>query len=66
MSLAYEACIVGLVLAVVMAAVVHFSGAIDTPRRGLVLGFVLGVLIHLGFEITGANAAYCTVGSACQ
>lgn len=66
MSLAYEAGVVGLVLAVIMAAVVYVSGPIDTVQRGLVLGFVMGVVIHLGFELTGANAAYCTLGAACR
>lgn len=63
-SLMLEAVIVGAVLAVALAITVKFT-TIQTSKRALVAGFVLGVLIHLGFEFVGANKAYCTVGVAC-
>jgi hypothetical protein len=65
MSLALEAVVVGVVLAIALAITVRISGSIDSPGRGLAIGFVLGILVHLGFELSGANAAYCTIGAAC-
>lgn len=65
-QLLIEAGMVSLVTAVALAGTVHFTGRVDTLRRALVVGAVLGALIHLLFELAGANATYCRIGAACS
>lgn len=64
-SLAIEALVVGALLA---AALVIGTRAFPptTTRRTVVLGFVLGIVVHLAFEITKANQWYCAHGAACR
>ena len=33
---------------------------------GVAVGFAVGVALHLGFELSGANAWYCLHGAACS
>jgi hypothetical protein len=32
----------------------------------LVAGAMVGLILHIGFEIVGMNKAYCTIGAACM
>ncbi len=64
-SLVLEAVTVGAVLAACLAIVVRLTGPL-TSSNALLAGFVLGVTIHMGFELTGANRWYCTKGWACR
>lgn len=36
-----------------------------TVSETALCGFVIGVLIHLGFEFFGFNRLYCSSGAAC-
>jgi hypothetical protein len=65
MPLAIEAFVVGIVLALgmVMTSFVHWP----STRLGLFAwGLVLGVLVHVGFELAGGNLWYCSHGFACR
>jgi hypothetical protein len=64
--LAFEACIVGAVLASMLVAADLAMGPASTLTRTLVRGFIIGIIIHLGFEIVGGNTWYCTHGAACM
>jgi hypothetical protein len=57
MRLLIEALVVGIVLAIVITL------AKPTSIPALIL---TGALIHLGFEISGANSWYCKRGFACS
>lgn len=63
-SLAFEAFIVGVFLAV---ALFFVSMVVDLSDRATLVsaGFLVGVGTHLFFELTGLNAVYCSVGHAC-
>ncbi len=63
-SLAFEAFVVGIFLAVVLVLV---STVVDLSDRATLVaaGFLVGVGTHLFFEFTGLNAVYCSVGHAC-
>ena len=65
MQLVIEAVVVGATLAVALAAAFAVHRPTSTTDV-LLTGFVLGVLIHLGFEAFGFNRAYCTIGAACR
>jgi hypothetical protein len=60
-QLAIEATTVGLLLAGLVQVALSLGIRVDA-----VTAFVLGVIVHLGFEITGLNAKYCAVGNACR
>ena len=60
-QLAVEATVVGLLLAGLVQVALSLGIRVDA-----ITGFVLGVVIHLGFEMTGLNAKYCAVGNACR
>ena len=64
-SLVIEALTVGIVLAACLALVVRLSGPLMGASDALLAGFMLGVTIHLGFELAGANRWYCAKGWAC-
>ena len=64
-QLLVETAIVAVTLALVMGLVAAAAPwALRTPVRAAVTG--LGAAFHLGFEATGLNRLYCTVGHACQ
>ena len=65
-GLATEASVVGLVLAACLALVTRFVRVDSSAARAGLVGFAMGVAIHLGFELSGANAWYCTHGAACN
>ena len=65
MHVIFEAIVVGIITALALVSaftIVHPQ----TPTQLLATGFIIGVLIHLGFEIAGGNAWYCKYGSACS
>lgn len=65
-QLVLEAVVVGAVLAVVLAlAVWLLPRAFASAWKAGLAGFVLGVAVHLGFELAGLNRVYCDVGHAC-
>ena len=64
-SVLLESLIVGGILAAMMAtAVIVYP--IDGPERAAYMGLFLGILTHVGFEITKANSWYCNNGAACK
>ena len=62
--LVMEAACVGAVVAVALL-VGQFLNPVDRIQT-LLYGFMLGMLIHLGFEVTGLNTYYCRHGAACR
>jgi len=62
--LVLEAACVGAVVAVALL-VGQLLNPVDRNQT-LLFGFVLGMLIHLGFEVTGFNTYYCRHGAACR
>lgn len=64
-SVFIEATVVGLVLAGALVAAMQVFKPVSTSQLAL-LGFALGVLVHLGFEVGGGNAWYCKYGAACS
>ena len=67
LRLAFEALVVGAVLALALALVswVHpasFRGVLPTVLTGL----AVGAAVHVGFEAAGINRAYCSSGHACR
>ena len=64
MQVLYEAAVVGAVTAIALAIMLAFITPTTTLHR-LVTGFVLGVCMHLLFEMTGANMWYCKHGAVC-
>lgn len=66
MRLLFEVAAVALVTAVALVFAVAVGGPIKTPVKALVVGLLIGALIHLGFEFLGGNAYYCRYGAACR
>ena len=65
-QLVAEMGIVGLALAVVLASMAWlWPASLRSPASAAATGLVLGALVHAGFELSGLNAVYCTVGHAC-
>jgi|APGre2960657444_1045066.scaffolds.fasta_scaffold07163_6 hypothetical protein len=64
-SVLIEALVVGGVLAALMSMAIVVFPLEESPQRAAFLGFVLGVLTHVSFEMTKANAFYCKNGAAC-
>jgi len=60
-----EAISVGATLALALGLVFILGYAPTTLMDTLIVGFIVGCLIHLGFEVLGFNAWYCKYGSAC-
>ena len=66
LQLGLEIAVVGVTLAVAMALVAWmWPSMLRSIRGAATMGFVLGALFHLTFEISGLNGAYCRVGHAC-
>ena len=59
-----EAGFVGALLAALLLVSLRVAQP-TTNKEILVLGFVLGAVIHLGCELTGLNKQYCKTGYAC-
>lgn len=59
-----EAGFVGGLLAALLLVSIRVARP-ETNQEILLLGFVLGVVIHLGCELTGLNKQYCKTGYAC-
>ena len=65
-TLLLEAGVVAAITALALALAVYVTGPISTVQQALMVGTVLGAMIHLTFELAGANAYYCTGGAACR
>lgn len=63
-SLGFEAMVVGAVLAAALLAASRLV-PLRAPATVATVGFVVGVLVHVGFELAGGNAWYCRHGAAC-
>jgi cell division protein FtsW (lipid II flippase) len=75
LTLIKEALVVGLVTAIVGLAISTAFMYTDKKfslkkyhfwSRVALSYFVTGVVLHIGFEILGANKWYCKYGNACQ
>jgi hypothetical protein len=64
-SVVVEAIIVGIVLAVSLS-VSDVLVPINGPQRAAYTGLVVGMLVHVGFEVFGANRWYCKQGASCK
>jgi hypothetical protein len=64
-SLLLEISVVAAITALALALAVTVAGPIQTARKALVVGLVIGGSIHLAFELLGGNRYYCTYGAAC-
>lgn len=64
-SVLLEALIVGGILGAMMSVAVILY-PIDGPQTAAWMGIILGMLTHLGFEVTKANRWYCQNGAACH
>jgi hypothetical protein len=62
--LLWEATFVGAMLALLLVPSMRLVNP-RTTQGLLLLGFVLGVFIHLVCEVTGINKYYCSQGYAC-
>jgi len=60
-----EALAIGVMTALVLMAARRVT-TVASDANALLVGFVIGVLIHLACEFTGINAWYCRHGSACS
>tara|TARA_B100000161_G_scaffold202593_1_gene148164 strand:- start:404 stop:604 length:201 start_codon:yes stop_codon:yes gene_type:complete len=60
-QLALEAFIVGVVF-----ALTSWIALAVVPGFDLMVLFAVGAGLHLAFEASGLNKAYCRVGNACQ
>jgi uncharacterized MnhB-related membrane protein len=61
-----EALVVGGVLGCVLALSTTIYKTEDKASRAAFLGFVLGILVHVSFEISKVNTWYCRHGVACK
>ena len=64
-TLLLEAASVGATLAFALVAAFSIVKPTSTIKT-LLIGFIVGVLIHLGFELAGLNKYYCSAGHACR
>jgi outer membrane biosynthesis protein TonB len=64
-SLLIEALVVGAVLAAILSSWIVVS-PLDGPSHAAYVGFIVGMLTHIGFELIGANRWYCKNGASCK
>ena len=64
-SLMLEVAVVAVITAACLVFAVVVGGPITGPLKALVVGLLIGAVIHLGFEFLGGNAYYCKYGAAC-
>jgi hypothetical protein len=64
-SVGVEALIVGAVLGTVLAVAVLMYPIGDSMVDAAVVGCAVGIVVHILFEATRANAWYCRSGAAC-
>jgi hypothetical protein len=64
-SVTIEALVVGGILAALMSMAIVVYPLYESPSRAAMLGFFLGALVHVVFEVTKANTWYCDNGAAC-
>ena len=68
MQLIIEAILVGIILILVSAPIMHYARDINfpVPEKYYIATFISGVVVHLLCEATGLNKYYCSAGSACK
>jgi hypothetical protein len=64
-NLLIEALAVGAMTALALC-IARLVTPISTIREALIVGFVIGVVFHLGCQVSGINAWYCKHGAACS
>jgi uncharacterized membrane protein (DUF441 family) len=64
-NLATEALAVGVALALALALLVSRGVRITSFKTALAVGLVVGAALHVLFELSGLNGAYCRMGHAC-
>ena len=64
-SLGAEALVVGAVLGTVLAVAVAMYPIGESMTDAAVVGFAVGICVHLLFEFTRGDAWYCRKGAAC-
>lgn len=65
-QLLIEALFVGAMTAAGLLVAIRMFGAPTTTKEIVLLGFLLGMVIHFACEFTGLNRMYCSVGHACR
>ena len=65
-ALAKEAGVVGIALAVALVLGEMVFPSRDSTTRTALLGFGVGVALHVAFEMSKLNALYCEYGNACR
>ena len=63
--LAFEVVAVAAATALSMGLAVAVAGPIASVKKALVVGLLVGAIIHVAFEVLGGNAWYCSYGAAC-
>ena len=64
-TLILEAVFVGASLAIVLAVALRMVRPTSITHT-LILGFIIGVGLHLGYEALGLNKYYCSTGASCR
>jgi len=65
-QLALEIGVVAFSTAGSLLLALKLNGPITTSKDALWIGGILGAIIHVLFELSGANASYCSIGAACS